>query len=98
MVRINEICAVRWREHINFAKATWFIPPERAKNKKGHTVHLSAFSMKLLRELHTVTGRTPFLLPHPHDSTKPYSVTQGHAGRNERWRYGDGGERGGRHP
>ncbi|WP_158952768.1 tyrosine-type recombinase/integrase [Paraburkholderia acidisoli] len=74
MVRINEICSARWREHINFAKATWFIPPEHAKNGKGHTIFLSAFSMKLLRELHTMTGRTPFLLPHPHDSAKPYTT------------------------
>ncbi len=75
LVRVNEICAARWREHINFTKAAWFIPPNQAKNRKGHTIHLSPFALRLLRELHDLTGRTPFLLPHPGDATKPASTS-----------------------
>ncbi len=67
----NELCAARWKEHINFKAATWFIPSDQAKNRKAITIHLSRFALRLLRELYAITGRTPFLLPHPDDATTP---------------------------
>lgn len=35
LVRINELCAARWKEHINFKAATWYIPSDQAKNRKA---------------------------------------------------------------
>ncbi|WP_228881263.1 tyrosine-type recombinase/integrase [Paraburkholderia saeva] len=62
LVRINEICAAPWT-NVKFAQATWFIPAERAKGRRALTIHLSSFSVRLLRELHALTGHTPWLLP-----------------------------------
>jgi integrase len=74
LVRINEICAAQWRAHIDFEKATWFIPASQSKNRKPFTIHLSAFALRLLRELHTLTGHTPYLLPHTKDAGKPVTT------------------------
>jgi integrase len=71
LVRINELCAARWKERINFKAATWFISSDQAKNRKAITIHLSRFALRLLRELYAITGRTPFVLPHPDDATAP---------------------------
>ena len=62
LTRINEICAAPWT-NVNFAQATWFIPAERAKGQRALTIHLSGFAVRLLRELHALTGHTPWLLP-----------------------------------
>ncbi|MFX1674546.1 tyrosine-type recombinase/integrase [Paraburkholderia sp. A2WS-5] len=74
LARINEVCAARWREHIDLKKATWFVPPEQAKNSRGFTIHLSPFALRLLRELHELTGHTPYVLPHTRDNTKPVTT------------------------
>jgi hypothetical protein len=71
LVRINEICAAEWRTHINFEKATWFIPASQSKNRRAFTIHLSAFALRLLRELRELTGHTPYLLPHTKEGGKP---------------------------
>lgn len=71
LVRINEICAAQWRAHINFEKATWYVPASQSKNRKAFTIHLSAFALRLLRELHELTGHTPYLLPHTRQAGKP---------------------------
>ncbi|HEV3427422.1 MAG TPA: tyrosine-type recombinase/integrase [Paraburkholderia sp.] len=55
LVRINELRAARWKEHINFKAATWFIPSDQAKNRKAITVHLSRFALRLLHELYAIT-------------------------------------------
>jgi integrase len=62
LARINEICGAPWA-NVDFQRATWFIPAERAKGRRALTIHLSAFSARLLRELHGLTGDTPWLLP-----------------------------------
>jgi integrase len=69
-VRINEICAAQWRAHIDFEKATWFIPASQSKNRKAFTIHLSAFALLLLRELQELSGHTPHLLPHTKQAGK----------------------------
>ncbi|MBN3808881.1 hypothetical protein [Paraburkholderia sp. Ac-20347] len=51
------------------------IPDALAKNGKSLTVHLSDFALRLLRELHALTGRTPFVLPHPKDSKWPVTTS-----------------------
>jgi integrase len=71
LVRINELCAARWKERINFKAATWFVPSDQAKNRKAITGHLPRFALRLLRELYAITGHAPFVLPHPDDATGP---------------------------
>jgi integrase len=71
LVRINEICAAKWKEHIDFKKATWFIPASHSKSRRAFTISLSAFALRLLRELHGLTGHTPFVLPHSSRTDSP---------------------------
>ena len=71
LVRVNEICAAQWRAHINFEKATWYVPASQSKNRKAFIIHLSAFALRLLRELHELTGHTPYLLPHTKKADGP---------------------------
>lgn len=73
LARVNEICAARW-VHVDFSKADLVHSPEQAKNGKEFTIHLSRFALRLLRELHAVTGHMPFVLPHPRDETSPVTT------------------------
>jgi len=58
--RIGELLQARWAD-VDFDQAEWFIP--ESKNGKSHTVHLSAFALDHLRQLHTLTRHTPWLYP-----------------------------------
>jgi integrase len=58
--RIGELLQARWAD-VDFDQAEWFIP--ESKNGKAHTVHLSAFALDNLRQLHTLTRHTPWLYP-----------------------------------
>lgn len=71
LVRINEICAARWKEHVDLDAGTWEIPAAQAKNRKRFVIQLSDFANRLLRELYELTGHTPYLLPHTKDATQP---------------------------
>lgn len=42
--RIGELLCARW-EHIDVKRATWWIPPDVAKNGRGHVVALSPFAV-----------------------------------------------------
>jgi integrase len=48
--RREEVGALRWGE-FDLDSGTWTIPATRAKNKKLHDVHLSAFALELLAGL-----------------------------------------------
>lgn len=66
-VRNTELRGGKWEE-IDFQAATWTIPAERMKHEKTapkppHTVPLSDWALELLRELHGLTGNTPYLFP-----------------------------------
>lgn len=90
LVRINEICAARWKEHIDLKAGTWLIPSTQAKNRKGFMIHLSDFAVRLLRELYTLTGRTPYLLPHTRDVSKPVTTAVLQCAINSRQSWGRG--------
>ncbi|MGF6599763.1 integrase [Paraburkholderia sp. GAS448] len=90
LVRINEICAARWKEHIDLKAGTWLIPSTQAKNRKGFMIHLSDFAVRLLRELYTLTGRTPYLLPHTRDVSKPVTTAILQCAINSRQSWGRG--------
>ena len=60
--RVGEVSRAKW-EHVNLDKRTWRIPSENAKNGEEHHVHLSDFALTLFKELHTLTGGTPWCYP-----------------------------------
>ena len=61
-VRNTELRGGQWVE-VDFSAAQWIIPAERMKMKRSHTVPLSDWALELLRELHGLTGNTPYLFP-----------------------------------
>lgn len=60
--RVGEVSRARW-EHVNLDKRVWRIPSENAKNGEEHHVYLSDFALSLFKELHTLTGGTPWCYP-----------------------------------
>lgn len=54
-VRPGELCGARWEE-IAFEAAEWRIPAARMKMRTPHLVPLSKQAVKILRELHPLTG------------------------------------------
>lgn len=64
-VRAQEFRHARWDE-IDWQANEFRIPAERMKTGKtlpAHVVPLSSQALKLLRELHELTGHTPYLFP-----------------------------------
>jgi integrase len=64
-VRTTELRAAEWSE-INFDKAEWRIPAERMKMKELHIVPLSRQAVKVLRELHEISGHRQHVFPNQH--------------------------------
>ncbi|WP_458379281.1 tyrosine-type recombinase/integrase [Pseudomonas chlororaphis] len=66
LCRIGELLKAEWR-HIDLSKGTWFLPAMNTKGHRGtrqdHHVFLSTFALHQLKELHTLTGNTPYLFP-----------------------------------
>ncbi|KPN72893.1 integrase arm-type DNA-binding domain-containing protein [Neisseria sp. 74A18] len=60
--RNTEIRGGKWQE-IDFDKKTWVIPAERMKRPRPHVIPLADWPLELLKELHTITGHSPFLFP-----------------------------------
>jgi len=65
-VRSAELRGAEWRE-IDLERAEWRIPKERMKMRANHIVPLATQVIALLRELHTLTGRSRFLFPNSRD-------------------------------
>ncbi|MDP1682710.1 MAG: site-specific integrase, partial [Burkholderiales bacterium] len=61
-VRPSEMVGAQWEE-FDLDAAEWRIPAERMKMRHPHIVPLAAQVVKLLRELHKITGHSPFLFP-----------------------------------
>lgn len=60
--RIGELVQSRW-EHIDFDKKTWFVPRENTKTLVAWLVYLSDFTLRHLKELHSLTGDTQWCFP-----------------------------------
>jgi integrase len=60
--RIGEIAQARW-EHVDFDAGTWRIPPESAKNGRGHAVFLSGFAQQQFLALRDLAAGSPWVLP-----------------------------------
>jgi integrase len=62
-VRPGELRGAQWSE-IDLDAAEWRIPGERMKMGSPHAVPLPSQAVDLLRQLHALTGHTPWLFPH----------------------------------
>ena len=66
LCRIGELLKSEW-QHVDLDKGTWLLPAENTKGQRGkrqdHHVFLSAFALRQLKELHTLTGDTLYLFP-----------------------------------
>lgn len=71
-VRPGELRKAQWVE-FDLHGAEWRIPAERMKMREPHVVPLARQSVAILRELHTVTGRGPYVFPSPRGSDRPMS-------------------------
>jgi integrase len=72
MLRSGELRGGKWKE-IDFKSSEWRIPPERMKMKSPHIVPLSRQSVKILREIETLTGHGELIFPNDVDETKTMS-------------------------
>lgn len=75
-VRPSELREARWEE-FDFRKKLWTIPEHRKGRKRGreHLVPLPVQAVKLLEELHRLSGAYALLFPGRSDHTKPRSDT-----------------------
>lgn len=62
--RPSELRMAQWSE-FNLQQAEWYIPADRMKMATTHWVPLSPPVLKLLKELRTITGFTPYLFNSP---------------------------------
>lgn len=66
-VRPSELTGAAWAE-FNLIAAEWRIPAERMKMSQPHIVPLSSQAVRLLHELHAITGASTYLFPNRHAS------------------------------
>ena len=79
-VRTSELIETPWCE-VDLETGEWIIPWQRMKRGKltvnpdmtNHHVCLSRQALALLRQLHTMTGRSTYLFPNQRDHGKPIS-------------------------
>jgi integrase len=69
-VRPGELRNARWEE-FNLEESTWFIPAERMKMSRDHSVPLSRQAIKIIEELKAITGNGEFLFPSVRSAHKP---------------------------
>lgn len=53
--RIGELLQSRW-EHVDLAKASWFVPRENTRTNVDWQVYLSEFALRQFKDLHALTG------------------------------------------
>lgn len=58
--RRGEIAAMRQSE-LNLDEGVWVLPPERTKNRHGHTIYLPLLAVELIKELQPISGHSPFV-------------------------------------
>lgn len=64
--RIGETLMSEWK-HVDLINGVWDIPIENVKGSRGkkqaHRIFLSSFALNIFKELHLVTGHTPYCFP-----------------------------------
>jgi integrase len=71
-VRPGELRGAQWSE-FDLEAAEWRIPAERMKMGERHLVPLAKQALKLLKELHGLTGRGPYVFPSLRTRERPMS-------------------------
>ncbi|MBT0723644.1 tyrosine-type recombinase/integrase [Rosenbergiella sp. S61] len=84
-VRKMELCAARWEE-FDLDNAVWHLPEERSKNGDAIDIPLAPVAVEWLRELHTFSCNSKFVLParkmqnrmipHIQESTLPVALAK----------------------
>ena len=70
--RPGEIRHAEWSE-INWIKQLWEIPEGKMKMKRDHTVPLSDQAIKVLQEIHPLTGQGKYIFPSLRTGSRPMS-------------------------
>lgn len=71
-VRPGELRHAEWGE-FDLDAALWTIPAMKTKMRKAHRVPLSRQSLRLLREIHAITGPSGYVFPSIRASSRPMS-------------------------
>ncbi|MCR5563313.1 MAG: integrase arm-type DNA-binding domain-containing protein [Desulfovibrio sp.] len=71
-LRSSELRRGRWEE-VDFASATWTIPPERMKMRREHVVPLARQVVGLLHELRELDNGGELMFPSPNSRSQPIS-------------------------
>ena len=61
-VRPGELALAQWKE-IDFEKNEWRIPAERMKMRQMHIIPLARQAVKILREVHQLSGQGQYVFP-----------------------------------
>lgn len=70
-MRPVELRKSKW-EYVDFDKMQWVIPAEIMKMRKEHIVPISIQQMRLLEQLHKLTGNSEYLFPTKHFMKEPH--------------------------
>lgn len=70
--RLGETSRMRWKD-IDTENALWIIPKEETKGKKTHVVPLSEMAVKILENLHQLTGNSEYVFRSPNKDNAPLS-------------------------
>ena len=70
--RPGEIRHAEWTE-INWIKQEWLIPADKMKMRRDHTVPLADQVIKVLQEIHPLTGEGKYIFPSLRTGSRPMS-------------------------
>jgi integrase len=74
LVRPDNVNGARWDEMDLAAEVpVWTLSAARMKTKEPHTVPLSAEAVEVLKAIHPLTGRAPFIFPNARFAHRPMS-------------------------
>lgn len=74
--RREEAVGMRWDE-LDLKAGVWILPPERTKNRTGHTIHLSPLMQEVIEGMRPLNGNSPFVFASPRqqgDTPSPLTV------------------------
>lgn len=72
LVRKSELMLAQWKD-VHFDSAEWHVPAENSKTGKPHIVYLSKQALALFKELQTLAGKSPWVLPGRGTWKKPFA-------------------------
>jgi integrase len=58
--RREEVARMEWAE-LDLQAGVWTLPEARTKNRRGHTVYLSALAVEVLQGLQSLSGASPYV-------------------------------------